>query len=467
MQSDAFREIARADLPAVLLGCCIVAVAVVVGAAMLVRQKAQRENDALIGWFTAFAALYGARLAMQTTLLRDVWTSSASAALAWDHVSAVLTYAVPIPAMFFFARMGWIWGRRLWVAYAFVALEAVLMVWAAVAGFDRRALMINNIAALVAIVVLASGLWQVWKSFAQNEAVALAVGFGSFIVLALVNNAGHALGRSWPNIEPVGFVALLAALGFVTAQRTFAREERLAGIVKELEVARRIQQSILPSVLPRSERLHIAARYVPMASVAGDFYDVLQTSEDQVGVLVADVSGHGIPAALIASMVKLAAAAERDRAMHPELLLAGMNRSLVGNTQSQFVTAAYVSFDLKAGSARYSAAAHPALLLLRDGGCEAIEENGLMLAAFSFAEYQAREITLKDGDRLVLYTDGLLEAANAAGEEFGVERLQAAVRWSAGLDAESATERIMGEVAAWSADANDDRTLVVCDYRAR
>src|SRR6202042_2486992 len=101
------------------------------------------------------------------------------------------------------------------------------------------------------------------------------------------------------------------------------------------DIARRIQTSILPPAYPQSAHFHVAARYVPMTAVAGDFYDFLVADQTQAGLLIADVSGHGIPAALIASMVKLAATSQRMHSGEPAKFLAGMNAALFGNTQGQ------------------------------------------------------------------------------------------------------------------------------------
>ena len=132
------------------------------------------------------------------------------------------------------------------------------------------------------------------------------------------------------------------------------------------------------------------------------------------------MSGHGVPAALLASMVKLAAASQRAVAAEPGRFLSGMNSALLGNTQNQFVTAAYVYLNSESGELRYSAAAHPPLLLVRDGRVTQIEENGLMLAAFDFASYSTAVHKLETDDRIVMYTDGVVEASNAAGDFFGL-----------------------------------------------
>jgi sigma-B regulation protein RsbU (phosphoserine phosphatase) len=128
----------------------------------------------------------------------------------------------------------------------------------------------------------------------------------------------------YDNVEPFSFVVLLAALGVVAGRRTLANEQQLILINKELEIAKRNQLSILPASFPPSTHFRIEARYLPMTSVAGDFYDFFSPSDHEAGILIADVSGHGVPAALIASMVKLAATAQRANTDHPSELLLGM-----------------------------------------------------------------------------------------------------------------------------------------------
>jgi len=134
------------------------------------------------------------------------------------------------------------------------------------------------------------------------------------------------------NVEFLGFLVFVACLGYVSARRTFANEERLLAINKELEIARRIQSSTLPQSVPTLRGLEITARYVPMSAVAGDFYDFLSVDEKRVGILVADVTGHGVPAALIASMLKVAFAGQATHAHDPVRVLTGLNRSLCGKS---------------------------------------------------------------------------------------------------------------------------------------
>jgi sigma-B regulation protein RsbU (phosphoserine phosphatase) len=244
------------------------------------------------------------------------------------------------------------------------------------------------------------------------------------------------------------------------------RDRQLNTIQEELEIAQRIQMANLPPPYRNSATFQVATRYVPMTAVAGDFYDFLIADDTQTGLFIADVSGHGVPAALIASMVNLSVSSQRANAADPAALLTGMNAALCGNTQDQFVTAAYVYLDAAAAVMRYSAAGHPPMLLLRDGAVNEIVENGLLLAAFSFATFTNAEYPLQPGDRIVLYTDGILEAANGTQEEFGQARLQALLRNGSYLSAQETADEIVQAVQNWSKTQEDDLTVLVCDYAA-
>ncbi len=238
---------------------------------------------------------------------------------------------------------------------------------------------------------------------------------------------------------------------------------------QELSVARQIQSSILPQVMPRVTGVSVAARYRPMTSVAGDFYDFAEMDDDRIGILIADVSGHGVPAALIASMVKVAFAAERQHADSPAAVLAGMNETLCGRLAGRYVTAAYLFVDVQSRVIRYGAAGHPPMLRLArtDRKVDEVERNGLLLGFIEDPGYEEIELPLGDNDRFLLYTDGLIEAANADEDLFGLERLEESFAAAAGLPADAAANALLSAVDAWSGRApGDDLTLVVVDWTA-
>jgi phosphoserine phosphatase RsbU/P len=253
-----------------------------------------------------------------------------------------------------------------------------------------------------------------------------------------------------------------------------AREQlarQLLDINNELEMAREIQLSILPHEIPKIGGLEIAARYIPMSSVAGDFYDFIIVDEKHLGILIADVSGHGLPAALIASMLKGALAAQSQHAFDPARVLSGLNRSLCGRFKHHFVTAAYVFVDLEKNSMSYAGAGHPPLLFWRSstGTASEVLENGLLLGMFPHATYSLVEIALEPGDKVVLYTDGILETRSPSKQEFGGDLFKGFLESKHNLNAETFADSLLDELSSWSGyprgnGQEDDITLLVIDF---
>jgi len=249
--------------------------------------------------------------------------------------------------------------------------------------------------------------------------------------------------------------------------------QQLRAIRSELETARQIQSSILPREIPQIEGLDIAARYVPMTAVAGDFYDFIKVDEKRLGVLVADVSGHGMPAALISSMLKIALAAQSARARDAAGVLLGLNQALCGKFQGHYITAAYALVDMEKKSICYAGAGHPPLLV-RDrlaGSTREIMENGLFLGFFPEASYSAVEVPFAEGDWVVLYTDGILEMTDPSQEQFGADRLKLFLESNQDLGAGQFVDRLLDELARWSDRASgrepeDDITLLAIHFKS-
>lgn len=247
---------------------------------------------------------------------------------------------------------------------------------------------------------------------------------------------------------------------------------QLLALNSELEMARQIQLSILPHTVPQIPNLSIAARFLPMTSVAGDFYDFIQIDDKHIGVLIADVSGHGLPSALIASMLQVALTGQAYHASEPVKVLSGLNRALCGKFTYNFVTAAYLYFDLEKNLMRYAGAGHPPVLQWRDssGKTNKILENGLVLGMFDQAEYQSLKVPLEPGDRYVLYTDGVVEAANAAEEQFGAERFMRFIENNRHVEAGRFADSLLDELSHWTGQTadqgqQDDLTVLVVDYQ--
>jgi sigma-B regulation protein RsbU (phosphoserine phosphatase) len=430
---------------------------VAVGLVSAVFTLLSRKLSPLLAWFSLFALLYGLRMWLKL----DIVAMSLPKSFLLDRFRDGSSYLVPIPAFFYFEAAGFLSRHGKKIAYALTV--AYLILFSAAFAFGRLPILepINNVIVVVALTSLM--VTSLRMKAADRDTVILRRGLMVFAVIVVYDNVGS-LFHHFPNLDAYGFVIFLGTLGYVAARRTLQRDQQLGEIQKELDVARRIQMGNLPAAYRNSAMFRVATRYVPMTSVAGDFYDFLVADERQTGLLIADVSGHGVPAALIASMVKLAAASQRGNAGDPAALLTGMNDALCGNTQHQFVTAAYVYLDAECGRLRYSAAAHPPLLVVRNGRVTEIVENGLLLAAFPFATFTTVEHALLPGDRLLLYTDGIIEAANGMQEEFGQDRLQKLLCDGRSLSAEEMADRIIESVKDWAKSQEDDLTVMVCDY---
>jgi len=255
-----------------------------------------------------------------------------------------------------------------------------------------------------------------------------------------------------------------------------AREQlarQLLSINNELEMAREIQLSILPHETPKINGLEIAARYLPMTSVAGDFYDFIIVDEKHLGILVADVSGHGLPAALIASMLKASLSAQSPHASDPARVLAGLNQSLCGKFKNHFATAVYVFVDMEKKSMSYAGAGHPPLLLWRTSTASASEvsENGLLLGLVPEETYSVVEVPVEPGDKAVLYTDGIPETRSPSEQEFGADLFKGFLESNHNLRVDMFADLLLDELSGWSEHPRghgqeDDITLLVIDFQS-
>jgi phosphoserine phosphatase RsbU/P len=389
--------------------------------------------------------------------------------MVWDHLEAAITYTIPLPTVLF-ARAWMPSWRRFWTV-GLIGLTAFAGYAVASDVIRQRpysAELPNNVIAITFITSLLIGLLR--PGFTRSRELRTArVGVLAYTVAAVADNLRglHLVAFPGPDLEPFGFTVLLACLGMLAGRRMLGDARRLVAIDRELRVARQIQFSILPQAMPRVSGVSLAARYRPMTAVAGDFYDFVEIDAQRLGVLVADVCGHGVPAALIASMVKVVFAAQHGRADRPAALLATMNDALCGRLAGQFVTAVYLFVDGASGVIRYAAAGHPPMLRLtrRTRDIREVEKNGFALGFVPGADYEELEQPLESGDRLLLYTDGLIEAANAAEDLFGLERLKSALAAGAGLPPNAAADALLGAMDAWSSQpAGDDLTIVVADW---
>ncbi len=254
----------------------------------------------------------------------------------------------------------------------------------------------------------------------------------------------------------------------LTLKEAVSKQDRLESLNRELEIARRIQYSILPEKLPELPGLDIRALYKPMDLIGGDFYDFHYTDSRKIGILVADVSGHGIPASLISSMVKIAFYMQSRFYDQPDKLLMNIHTAIYGKCETHFVAASYIYIDLDRMKLLHSNAGHSPLILLKKntGRVTTIKSKGKILGIFPVTDCEMKEIDIEPGDRIILYTDCVTETRNISGEYFGDERFHEFIKNNAGKSAELFTQEVETHLAAWSGNNgffDDDLTIVVAD----
>ena len=239
----------------------------------------------------------------------------------------------------------------------------------------------------------------------------------------------------------------------------------------ELRIAREIQQSLLPVEPPEIEGLTVAALCEPAREVGGDYYDFFRLGPRQLGVLIADVAGKGTSAALYMAELKGLMMALSQQVRSPRQLLIDVNRLLAGHLDNRsFITMSYAVLDLDAGTLTCARAGHTPLIVVSEGRSEVIAPEGMVLglrlpgADERFAEILAEHThPILTGDVIVLYTDGVTEAMDSAGELFGDAALGQVVAGQRDLDATGIRERVLRDVRAFVGDAepHDDMTMII------
>ena len=245
-----------------------------------------------------------------------------------------------------------------------------------------------------------------------------------------------------------------------------SRNERRSGAAREsgeIEAASATQRGLLPQSIPQFPGYEISAAWRPAGAVSGDYLDLLRLDASHLALSVADVIGKGVPAALLMSNVQAAVHALAGEMLPTGELCRRINRIVAANVgNGKFITFFYGVLD-SARRFSYTNAGHCEPILVRQNGeCLRLNHGGVVLGVFPDWEYREEHVQLEPGDRLVLFTDGITEIADATGEEFGEERLMDLLRANRALGAEAMQKRVMAAIADFSGgNFQDDATLIV------
>ena len=240
---------------------------------------------------------------------------------------------------------------------------------------------------------------------------------------------------------------------------------RQAEIEQELLLARDIQQGLLLEAVPRLPGWEISAVSLPARDLGGDLYDFLPLTGGWHGIMIGDVSGKGLPAALRMAVARTVFRHEARRAQPPGLTLAAVNRGVISEIPQGMVTMLYVMLDTQHGTLRMANAGHNYPVLI-NGHIHEVELSGLPLGVDGDSDYAETCAMLQPGDTIVLYTDGVVEATNAAGELFGYERLERVLQANEGLKPRALLTALLHELRAWGTNGQaDDITIVIIRRR--
>ncbi|MCG8608467.1 SpoIIE family protein phosphatase [bacterium] len=267
---------------------------------------------------------------------------------------------------------------------------------------------------------------------------------------------------------------LLAIIASQSAQtienaRLYAEEKQLKRYEHELDLSRKIQHGLIPKTVPENDGIEVASYFQPAHKVGGDYFDYFELSENRLGIVMADVSGHGPAAALVMTMVKGIIHAMTVEFDSPDLILAEINSILdrIG-PKDMFVTMVFMVIDSAQKKIQFSNAGHNPILHYdhRAERCAMVELMGPALSITSLSKYGLKEIALNTGDVILIYTDGVTEAFNPEGQMFQESRLSQAVQGSGQNTAESVIERVRLSLDEFTSEAPQSDDIAIIAVKA-
>jgi len=352
-------------------------------------------------------------------------------------------------------------------SYPMVGVHANLFNMVTEDAYLRR---LNRVQNLTILIILAGLLFIL--IFGAKPMNALLIAAGAVFAVFIMAVSVFALGGIWIDVVCPS-LTLFAVYLYVTLDKYISEIKKRLQIEKELAVASSIQQSFLPEETPKVEGLQITSRLTNAKQVGGDLYDFIKLDGNRLGVIIGDVSGKGMPAALfmakVTSLFKVFAKSEPS----PSQVLTKINEELASDYRSGlFVTLLYAIFDIDTKSLTFSSAGHLPLLVLpaKAGTIKDIDqEEGMAAGVMEDAEFTDTKVPLAKDDIVVMYTDGVTEAMDVKRREFGAEGLKKALNTARGLSAEATMEVMLKEVRRFQGKArqHDDITAIAIKNEIR
>lgn len=296
--------------------------------------------------------------------------------------------------------------------------------------------------------------------------------FGSIVVIWLQPLFSLAQARAVGLIVLINaFIAIVVGIALSTYDRmkrqieasyeSLREKERLE---RELTIARDVQRQLLPADVPHVEGLELSAVCLPAVGVGGDYYDFVPLGERETALVIADVSGKGIPAALLMASLQASVRSLIRHSAGPAELNARLNATLLeSSSAARYATLFLARYDGTAGTLSYSNAGHHPPLLLRDNTVLRLDDGGMPIGLFEETRYREGSHRLSPGDLLAMFTDGVVETPNADGEEFGEARLIELLRQNQDQPLDGIVKDTLDELDRWGggAEPHDDVTLVL------
>ena len=265
-----------------------------------------------------------------------------------------------------------------------------------------------------------------------------------------------------------GVFILLITLSIILIRQYTLMQEKIALSKADMNIARNIQQSIIPLNPPYHKNLIIAAEYIPAEIVGGDFFDYAPISDHEIGIIIADITGHGVSAALIASMCKIAFHSSSDVFTNPQALLEKINTILLNKTAGQLLSVLYLYINTSTNTLVASSAGHPRCIIVDTPSGEYYElhTRGRIIGAFDKLNCNNVVHAIHPNIRTILYTDGIIEALNNSRVMYGENNFIKAIKQALHLEPPEACSYIKNDVLSWASNNQsllDDITLIVID----